>query len=59
MKVVSLIGARPQFIKEAILCEQLKARNIDEVVVNSGQHYDHNMSDVFFSSLNIKQPNII
>jgi UDP-N-acetylglucosamine 2-epimerase (non-hydrolysing) len=56
MKVVSLIGARPQFIKEAILCEQLKARNIDEVVVNSGQHYDHNMSDVFFSSLNIKQP---
>jgi UDP-N-acetylglucosamine 2-epimerase (non-hydrolysing) len=56
LKIVSLVGARPQFIKEAVICEQLEKNGIKEVLVNSGQHYDKNMSDVFFSSLNIKSP---
>lgn len=55
MKVVSIIGARPQFIKASVVCEALKSKGIEEVLVNSGQHYDANMSDVFFKSLNIPQ----
>lgn len=56
MKVVSLIGARPQFIKASVVSEALAAKGIQEVLVNSGQHYDANMSDVFFSSLQIPKP---
>lgn len=56
MKVVSLVGARPQYIKEAVLHQEFKRRGIQEVLVNSGQHYDFNMSDVFFKSLDIKTP---
>ena len=54
MKVLSLVGARPQFIKEAILHEEFKKHGISEILVNSGQHYDENMSDIFFKVLNIK-----
>ena len=53
MKVLSLVGARPQFIKEAAIYEKLKESGIEEVLVHSGQHYDFNMSDVFFKALNI------
>ncbi len=56
MKIVTLVGARPQYIKEAALHQELKKRGIEEVLVNSGQHYDFNMSDVFFKTLNIKSP---
>ncbi|APT76109.1 UDP-N-acetylglucosamine 2-epimerase [Marinitoga sp. 1137] len=56
MKIISLIGARPQFIKEAVLHKELKKRGIDEILVHSGQHYDKNMSDIFFQTLNIKDP---
>jgi UDP-N-acetylglucosamine 2-epimerase (non-hydrolysing) len=56
MKVVSLIGARPQFIKEAVLNKQFKKDGLDEIIVNSGQHYDYNMADVFFETLGIKNP---
>lgn len=56
MKILSLIGNRPQFIKEAILCQEFKKNNINEIIVNSGQHYDYSMSDIFFKSLNIKKP---
>ncbi|MCG0274835.1 MAG: UDP-N-acetylglucosamine 2-epimerase (non-hydrolyzing) [Thermosediminibacteraceae bacterium] len=56
MKVLSLIGARPQFIKEAILQEKLKENGIQEIVVHSGQHYDYNMSDVFFKVLKMREP---
>jgi len=56
MKVLSLVGARPQIIKEAIICKELKKAGIDEILVNSGQHYDRNMSDIFFETLDIKVP---
>ncbi|PLV59879.1 non-hydrolyzing UDP-N-acetylglucosamine 2-epimerase [Thermotoga sp. KOL6] len=56
MKVVSLVGARPQIIKEAILHKKFKERGIEEILVHSGQHYDYNMSDVFFEILEIRKP---
>lgn len=56
MKIISLIGARPQFIKEAIVGAELRKAGIDEVLVNTGQHYDTNMSDVFIEGLSIKTP---
>ena len=56
MKVLSLVGARPQIIKEAVLHEAFKVRGVQEVLVHSGQHYDYNMSDVFFEVLNIREP---
>lgn len=56
MKIVSLIGARPQFIKEAMINKELENSSIEEIIVNSGQHYDYNMADVFFEKLSIRKP---
>ncbi len=56
MKVISLIGNRPQYIKEAVLCQEFKKNNINEIIVDSGQHYDYNMSGIFLKSLHIKKP---
>jgi UDP-GlcNAc3NAcA epimerase len=55
MKVVSVIGARPQFIKAAMLSQALRTRHV-EVLVHTGQHYDANMSAVFFAELEIPAP---
>jgi UDP-N-acetylglucosamine 2-epimerase len=55
MKSVSIIGARPQFIKYAPLSTELRQIYAD-VLVHTGQHYDYNMSKVFFDELNIPQP---
>nr|WP_312058457.1 UDP-N-acetylglucosamine 2-epimerase (non-hydrolyzing) [Fervidobacterium pennivorans] len=56
MKIISLVGARPQFIKEAVLNKEFLRQGVDEVLVHSGQHYDFNMSDIFFKVLEIKKP---
>lgn len=57
MKIFTVIGARPQFVKEAAIQNQLrKYPHIKEVVVHTGQHYDENMSGVFFEVLNMKKP---
>ena len=56
MKVLSIIGARPQFIKSAVVSKALKAQGINEVLVNTGQHYDYNMSKLFFENLNMRFP---
>lgn len=58
MKILSIIGARPQFVKEAIVQNEInKFDDIEEIVVHTGQHYDSNMSGVFFEVLNMKKPN--
>ena len=57
MKVVSLVGARPQFIKEALVGEAARRAGAwEHVLVHSGQHYDAVMSDIFFTELGIPEP---
>nr|WP_320191906.1 UDP-N-acetylglucosamine 2-epimerase (non-hydrolyzing) [uncultured Desulfobacter sp.] len=56
MKVVTVIGARPQFIKAAAVSSSLAKTKVDEVILHTGQHYDWNMSDVFFEELGIPAP---
>lgn len=59
MRVVSVVGARPQFVKLAPLAAELRdKRNIEHVIVHTGQHYDPNMSDVFFQELNLPTPDV-
>ncbi len=49
LKIVSVVGARPQFIKAAAVTRVLRAtEGVKEILVHTGQHYDANMSDVFF-----------
>lgn len=55
MKIVTVIGARPQFIKAAALSRVLR-RDHEEILVHTGQHYDANMSDIFFDELEIPRP---
>ena len=56
MRIVSVVGARPQFIKAAPVCRALRAAGHHEVLVHSGQHFDHGMSQVFFDELEIPAP---
>ncbi len=55
MKVVTVVGARPQFIKAAIVSHVLRKKHT-EVLIHTGQHFDHNMSDLFFEELDIPRP---
>lgn len=55
MKVLSVIGARPQFIKAFAVSRQIRSK-YEEILVHTGQHYDDEMSDVFFDELGIPEP---
>ena len=56
MKVFSVVGNRPQFIKAAPTSVALRERGIDEVVLHTGQHYDPQLSQVFFEELGLEEP---
>ena len=57
MKILSIVGARPQFVKVAAIKRAVERRgDIEHKVVHTGQHYDQNMSDVFFHELGIEEP---
>jgi UDP-GlcNAc3NAcA epimerase len=56
-KVVSVLGARPQFIKASVVSQAIRASGaLSEVLVHTGQHFDANMSDVFFAELGMRAP---
>lgn len=55
LKIITILGARPQFIKAAAVSAVFK-NSVNEILVHTGQHYDPNMSDVFFDELNIPKP---
>jgi UDP-GlcNAc3NAcA epimerase len=58
VRIISVVGARPQFIKTAVICHAVAAstRRVDHRIVHTGQHYDHGMSDVFFQELEMPAP---
>jgi UDP-GlcNAc3NAcA epimerase len=56
VRILSVVGNRPQFIKSAPLSLALRASNVDEVVLHTGQHYDRELSDVFFEELGLAPP---
>jgi UDP-GlcNAc3NAcA epimerase len=56
MKIVTVIGARPQFIKSAPVSKSLLDSGIQEVTIHTGQHYDDNMSTVFFKEMGLPKP---
>ncbi len=53
MRIISVVGARPQFVKLAAVAQGMRGTDIEHVIVNTGQHYDSNLSDVFFDDLKI------
>ena len=63
MKIVTIVGARPQFIKASAVSRAISEYNnnnkgkIEEIIVHTGQHFDSNMSDVFFTQMEIPRPN--
>ena len=65
MKIATIIGARPQFIKAAMVSRAIQKHNMEgkspeitEVIVHTGKHYDYGMSEIFFKELDIPDPNI-
>lgn len=57
-RIMHVVGNRPQFIKLAPVSRELRKRGFDEIIVHTGQHYDENLSDIFFKELEIPQPKV-
>ena len=58
MKVFTIIGARPQFVKAAVVSNALRKNEITEFLVHTGQHFDDNMSDIFFEEMGMVRPQV-
>ena len=59
MHLLHVVGARPNFMKAAPVCRALSARSrVKQTLIHTGQHYDNNMSDVFFSQLSMPAPDV-
>ena len=57
MKIITVVGARPQFVKAAVVSRELKKHStVNELIIHTGQHHDANMSDVFFDEMDIPKP---
>jgi UDP-GlcNAc3NAcA epimerase len=56
MKITTILGARPQFVKASVVSAALKKSGFEEVIIHTGQHFDSQMSDVFFQDLNLAEP---
>ena len=63
MKIITVVGARPQFVKAAVVSRAIKEHNkvnvehqIEEKIIHTNQHYDANMSDIFFDEMCIPKP---
>ena len=57
MKILTIVGARPQFVKAAVVSRELsKNKDIQEIILHTGQHFDKNMSDIFFEEMEIPKP---
>ena len=57
IKIVTIIGARPQFIKAAMISKEIASQNsIDEIIIHTGQHFDNNMSHIFFEEMGMSKP---
>src|ERR1700730_5317083 len=54
--IVTVIGARPQFIKAAVVSRALRDTGIEEIIIHTGQHYDKEMSDIFWEELDLPKP---
>ena len=59
LKIVSIVGTRPNFIKEFVFHNACKGKPIEKILIHTGQHYDYIMSEVFFKELAIPRPNYI
>ena len=59
MKIITIIGTRPQFLKFAPLCKTFIDNNINNITIHTGQHYDKEMSENLFKVLNIKEPDYL
>ena len=58
MKILSIVGARPNFMKIKPIYEEFKKRKIEQILVHTGQHYDENMNRVFFEDLELPKPDV-
>ena len=56
LKIATVLGARPQFIKAAPVSQQLERAGFQELLIHTGQHYDPNLSDIFFQQLGLRPP---
>ncbi len=58
-KILTIVGARPQFVKAAALSRQFKKHGLEEVLVHTGQHFDENMAEIFFREMDIPQNDVL